>query len=240
MTARRKISAGDKAVVLLSGGLDSATALAVALGRGLECHTLSVHYGQHAWRELVSAAAVSRALGASRHQEISIDLKSIGGSALVEPGEVPGPEEATRRFGIPETYVPARNTVLLSLALGYAEVIGAYVVFIGANSVDYSGYPDCRPEYIAAFNRLAKLAVAEGSSGGRPIRIEAPLMRLTKGEIIRLGLSLGVDYKLTMSCYQPTQQGLSCGRCESCLLRLKGFEEAGSVDPIGYVVRPRT
>ncbi len=224
--------------MLLSGGLDSATALAVAVRRGLECYTLSVHYGQHAWRELISAASVSRALGAVRHQEISIDLRSIGGSVLLEPRPVPGPDDASRRFGIPETYVPARNTVLLSLGLGLAEVLGAYSVFIGANSVDYSGYPDCRPEYISAFNRLAKLAVAEGSSGGRAIRVEAPLMRLTKGEIIRLGLSLGVDYGMTMSCYQPTDTGLSCGRCESCLLRLKGFEEAGATDPIGYVGRP--
>lgn len=225
-------------MVLLSGGLDSATALAVARDRGYECFTLSIHYGQHAWRELVSAAAVSRALGAVRHQEMAIDLRSIGGSALIEPRAVPGPDEATRRFGIPETYVPARNTVLLSLALGWAEVLGAHTIFIGANSVDYSGYPDCRPEYIAAFNRLARLAVAEGSAGGRRIRVEAPLMRMSKGEIVSLGLSLGVDYGQTMSCYQPTDGGLSCGRCESCLLRLKGFAEAGTKDPLGYVVGP--
>ncbi|MBM4352474.1 MAG: 7-cyano-7-deazaguanine synthase QueC [Deltaproteobacteria bacterium] len=233
-----KKRAEEKAVVLLSGGLDSATALAVARSRSFQCHTLSVHYGQHAWRELVAAAAVSRSLGAVRHQEIAIDLKSIGGSVLLEHRQVPGPDEASRRFGIPETYVPARNTVLLSLALGWAEVLGAHTIFIGANAVDYSGYPDCRPEYMKAFNRLARLAVAEGSSGGRPIRIRAPLMRLTKGEIIRLGLSLGVDYGLTLSCYQPTESGLSCGRCESCLLRLKGFSEAGAADPIGYAVRP--
>ena len=228
------MSEPKRAVVLLSGGLDSATVLSWAISRKLECFALSVDYGQHCRRELAAARALAARAGVKEHQVISVALSQLGGSALMGEAQVPATEEASHRFGIPETYVPARNTTLLSIALGWAEVLGAYRVFIGANSLDYSGYPDCRPEYIAAFNRLAALAVAEGASGGRAIVVEAPLMNMTKAEIIRLGMTLGVDFSLTVSCYQPTVDGLACGRCESCALRVQGFAQAEATDPIPY------
>jgi 7-cyano-7-deazaguanine synthase len=224
----------ERAVVLLSGGMDSATVLAYATSKGFECYTLSVNYGQHCQRELEAARKLADRFSVARHMEIPIGLDRFGGSALVENRPIPKADEAAREFGVPETYVPARNTVFLSLALGWAEVLKAYTIFIGANSIDYSGYPDCRPEYVEAFNRMAATAVAEGSSGGRSIRVEAPLMDLSKAEIIMMGRALGLDYGLTVSCYQPTPDGLACGECESCLLRLRGFAEAGCEDPLPY------
>jgi len=217
--------------------LDSATVLSHVLEAGYEVYALSVDYGQHADRELVAATRIGLAAGVADHKIVPVGLKSLGGSALVEEGPVPTAAEAVRRHGIPETYVPARNTVLLSVALGWAEVVGAYRIFIGANALDYSGYPDCRPKFIEAFNKLAKVAVAEGSDGGRTIVVEAPLMELSKAQIIKYGLSLGVDYACTVSCYQPAPDGKACGHCESCELRLKGFAEAGHDDPVPYVGR---
>jgi 7-cyano-7-deazaguanine synthase len=228
------IAADEKAVVLLSGGLDSATVLAHAHFRGYQCYSLSVDYGQHARHELEAAIRIAKVLCVHEHMQIPIGLHQFGGSALVTGDSVPTAGEAAVHYGIPETYVPARNTVLLSLALGWAEVLGAYTIYIGANSLDYSGYPDCRPEYIKAYNELARLAVAEGSAGGRPVRVEAPLMHMSKAEIIQLGTSLGFDYGLTVSCYQPGEDGMACGRCESCVLRLKGFAQADLKDPILY------
>ncbi len=225
----------EKAVVLLSGGLDSATVLWHARQAGYELYALSVDYGQNAFPELEAARKLCAAVGVADHKVVPIGLKALGGSALVEDRPVPTAATAQRHHGIPETYVPARNTVLLSVALGWAEVVGAYRIMIGANSLDYSGYPDCRPKFIEAFNKLAEVAVAEGSAGGRHIVVEAPLMAMTKAQIVEYGLSLGVDYSLTVSCYQPAPGGLACGRCESCELRLKGFAEAGHTDPVAYV-----
>lgn len=218
------------AVVLLSGGLDSATVLAVARSQGFACRTLAVHYGQRHSAELVAAERVSRALGAVEHRQMGVDLAGIGGSALTDPA-LAVPEGGT--VGIPVTYVPARNTLLLSLALGWAEVLDVQDVFIGVNAVDYSGYPDCRPEFIRAFEALARLATRAGVEG-RPTRINAPLQHLAKAAIIRLGTDLGVDYSLTVSCYQATAEGLACGRCDSCRLRRQGFAAAGLADPTGY------
>lgn len=223
----------ERAVVLLSGGLDSGTVLAMAAARGFKVWALSFNYGQHAETELAAARALCESLKIHRHIVIPLSLGDLVETALVGRREVPAPEDCKRSFGIPETYVPARNTVFLSLALGLAESIGAYTIFIGANSLDYSGYPDCRPEYIEKFNDLAKIATAEGSSGGRPVRVEAPLMAMSKAEIIQAGTALGLDYGLTVSCYQP-RDGLACGRCESCVLRLKGFEQSDLTDPIPY------
>ncbi len=219
-----------KAVVLLSGGLDSATTLAIAKHEGFLCHTLCVHYGQRHRLELAAAAAVSSQLGAVGHREINIDLGMIGGSALTDRS-IKVPEEPVA--GIPVTYVPARNTIFLALALAWAEVLEAGHLFIGVNAMDYSGYPDCRPEFIKAFAALANLATKAGVEG-RPTEIRAPLIDLRKDEIIRRGLSLGVDYGLTLSCYQPRQQGLACGRCDSCRLRRAGFAAAGVPDPSRY------
>jgi 7-cyano-7-deazaguanine synthase len=227
----------ERAVVLLSGGLDSATVLAHAVDLGLEVYALSVDYGQQAQLELKAATRLSASLAIAQHKIVSIGLNQLGGSALVEDRPVPDARAAKRTHGIPETYVPARNTVMLSVALGWAEVLGAYRIFIGANALDYSGYPDCRPEYLEAFNALARLAVAEGSAGGRPVVVEAPLMHLTKAQIIARGLELGVDFAATISCYQPSPAGLACGRCESCELRLKGFAENGSTDPAPYLAQ---
>lgn len=218
------------AVVLLSGGLDSATVLAVARSQGFMCRTLAVHYGQRHSAELAAAGRVSRALGAVEHRQMGVDLAGIGGSALTDPA-LAVPEGGT--VGIPVTYVPARNTLLLSLALGWAEVLDAQDVFIGVNAVDYSGYPDCRPEFIRAFEALARIATRAGVEG-RPTRIHAPLQNLAKAAIIRLGSGLGVDYSLTVSCYQATAEGLACGRCDSCRLRRQGFAAAGLADPTGY------
>ncbi|WP_298135990.1 7-cyano-7-deazaguanine synthase QueC [Acidiferrobacter sp.] len=219
--------AGDKkAVLLLSGGLDSATTLAIARHEGFECHALSFDYGQRHKDELKAAAAVARAGGAYEHRVASLDMGFVGGSALTDPG-LAVPEVPTT--GIPVTYVPARNTVFLAVALGWAEVLGARDIFIGVNAVDYSGYPDCRPEYLTAFEALANLATRAGVEGER-FHVRAPLLRLTKAEIIQIGLGLGVDYTPTLSCYAP-REGRSCGVCDACRLRAKGFAEAGVPDP---------
>jgi 7-cyano-7-deazaguanine synthase len=224
-----------RSVVLLSGGLDSATTLAVARAEGYEAHGLSVDYGQRHRRELECARAVATNLGAATHRIVSVDLRAIGGSALTGPLQVPKdrPYE-DMAGGIPITYVPARNTILLGLALGYAEVVGAFDLFMGANFVDYSGYPDCRPEFLAQFERLANLATKAGVEGKGTFRVHAPLLQLSKAEIIRKGMELGVDYGLTLSCYEPDEQGRACGRCDSCRLRLKGFQEVGLRDPANY------
>jgi 7-cyano-7-deazaguanine synthase len=224
-----------KAVVLLSGGLDSATALAVAKRDGFACHALTIQYGQRHAVELEAARTVAGALGAVEHRVMPIDLRAFGGSALTDDLPVPtGRSEQEMASSIPVTYVPARNTIFLSLALAFAEVIGAFDLFVGVNAVDYSGYPDCRPEFVKAFENLANLATKAGVEGGR-FRVHAPLISLTKVEIIRLGTSLNVDYSLTHSCYDPSPAGLACGRCDSCLLRKAGFEAAGVTDPTLYV-----
>lgn len=220
-----------KAVVLLSGGLDSATALAIARAEGFACHALSCRYGQRHRVELEAAAAVARSLGAIEHREVAVDLAGFGGSALTDAG-IDVPEAPTP--GIPVTYVPARNSVLLALALAWAETLDAEHIFIGVNAVDYSGYPDCRPEFITAFEAMANLATKAGVEGQR-LSIHAPLIDLGKDEIIRCGIGLGVDYALTVSCYQPTDQAEACGRCDSCRLRRAGFEAAGVADPTRYV-----
>lgn len=222
-----------KAVVLLSGGLDSATCLALARAQGFACHALTVDYGQRHRVELEAARRVARALGVVEHRVIAVDLRGFGGSALTGTGAVPkgrAPEEMAG--GIPPTYVPARNTVLLALALAWAEVLGAADIFIGVNALDYSGYPDCRPEFVAAFERLANLATKAGVEGRMHFRVHTPLIDLSKAEIIRRGTALGVDYGLTHSCYDPDPAGRPCGACDSCLLRQKGFAEAGLPDPL--------
>lgn len=219
-----------KAVILLSGGLDSTTVLAIAQDQGYECYTMSFDYGQRHRSELAASQNVSKALGAVDHKTIRLDLRDIGGSALTDD-DIEVPEELGD--GIPVTYVPARNTVFLSLALGWAEVLGARDIFIGANDVDYSGYPDCRPEYLEAFENMANLATKAGVEGDR-FRIQAPLLRLTKADIIKEGDRLGVDYGITISCYQADDEGRACGVCDSCRYRKKGFEEAGVVDPTPY------
>jgi 7-cyano-7-deazaguanine synthase len=222
-------------VVLLSGGLDSATTLAIAQAEGFGVAALSFRYGQRHAVEIDSARRVAASQGALRHEIVDIDLRAFGGSALTGDIAVPKDRDAAAMAaGIPVTYVPARNTIMLSFALAFAEVVGAADIFLGVNAVDYSGYPDCRPEYIAAFERMANLATKAGVEGRR-LTVHAPLIRLTKGDIIRRGLALGVDYALTSSCYDPTPAGLACGHCDSCRLRLKGFAEAGCADPIAYV-----
>ena len=224
-----------KAVVLSSGGLDSTTVMALARAEGYALYSLSFHYGQRHALELEAAQRVAKALGAETHRIITIDLGGIGGSALTGPMEVPkGREESALSEGIPVTYVPARNTIFLSYALAWAEVLGAEDIFIGVNALDYSGYPDCRPEYLEAFERLANLATKAGVEKTMNFRIRAPLIGLTKAEIIRKGISLGVDYRLTHSCYDPAPDGRACGQCDSCLLRKKGFREAGLSDPTPY------
>ncbi len=223
-------------VVLLSGGLDSATALAVAQRDGFRCHALSIAYGQRHTAELDAARRVAQSLGAADHRVLTLDLRAIGGSALTADLAVPkdrSEEEMTQ--GIPITYVPARNTVFLALALGWAEVLGSFDIYMGVNAVDYSGYPDCRPEFVTAFEGLANLATKAGVEGRGRFRIHAPLIQLTKAEIIRLGISLGVDYSLTHSCYDPSPDGLACGRCDSCVIRRTGFVAAGVTDPTKYV-----
>ncbi len=224
-----------KAVVLLSGGLDSTTCLALAKKDGFEPVCLSVDYGQRHKVELDRAKAVAQAHGVADHRVVSLDLRAIGGSALTSEVAVPKHErDAALPSGIPVTYVPARNTIFLGLALGLAEVVGATDLYIGVNAVDYSGYPDCRPEFIEAFESLAQLATKAGVEGTR-FRVHAPLSGLTKAEIIRAGVAAGVDYSLTHSCYDPAADGRACGRCDSCLLRRRGFEEAGVPDPTRYV-----
>ena len=219
-----------RAVILVSGGLDSTTVLAMARAQGYACYTLSFDYGQRHRAELLAAERVSAALGDVEHKVVNLNLDSIGGSALTDT-DIAVPEEETE--GIPVTYVPARNTVFLSIALGWAEVLDARDIFIGVNAVDYSGYPDCRPEYIAAFEAMANLATKAGVEG-RDISIHTPLMDLGKDDIIRAGQSLGVDYSLTVSCYQATDAGLACGKCDSCRLRRQGFRDAGVEDPTRY------
>ncbi len=216
--------------MLLSGGLDSATVLALAKAQGFDCYALSFDYGQRHQSELAAAQRVASALGVVEHKVIALDLTQIGGSALTD-SSIPVPDMPSS--GIPVTYVPARNTLFLSLALGWAEVLGAQDLFIGVNAVDYSGYPDCRPEYIAAFERLANLATRAGVQG-TPFRINAPLIKMSKAEIIRQGLSLGLDYGLTVSCYAADIDGYACGRCDSCRLRAAGFAAAGVADPTRY------
>ncbi|NBB93063.1 MAG: 7-cyano-7-deazaguanine synthase QueC [Gammaproteobacteria bacterium] len=220
---------GSQAVVLLSGGLDSATVLAEAAAAGHDCHTLSIDYGQRHGAELAAAQLVSAALGAASHRVVAVDLRAIGGSALTD--DIAVPEEASD--GIPVTYVPARNTLMLSLALGYAEVLDACDLFVGVNAVDYSGYPDCRPQFIAAFEALARVATRAGVEG-RGLRVHAPLIHLSKADIIRRGRALGVDYSLTVSCYQADASGRACGRCDSCRLRREGFQAAAIDDPTRY------
>jgi 7-cyano-7-deazaguanine synthase len=219
------------AVVLLSGGLDSATVLGIARARGFQSFALSVHYGQRHHAELLAAKRVAVYLGAHQHRVMGVDLAGVGGSALTDE-TLAVPESPTE--GIPITYVPARNTLLLSLALGWAEVIGAGDIFVGVNAVDYSGYPDCRPEFIAAFEKLAQLATKAGVEGSR-FKIHAPLVNMTKVDIIRTGMSLGVDYSMTVSCYQADAKGRACGLCDSCRLRRAGFTAAGVPDPTAYV-----
>ena len=220
----------SKAVVLLSGGLDSATILAMAQADGYTCYTMSFDYGQRHRAELHAAADIAKAAGVAGHKVIGLNLNGMGGSALTDP-TIAVPE--TEQEGIPVTYVPARNTVFLSLALGWAEVLGAADIFIGVNAVDYSGYPDCRPEFIEAFERVANLATREGVEG-KGFKIRAPLQQMSKGDIIRAGLARGVDYSLTVSCYQADEQGRACRRCDSCRLRAAGFAAAGVMDPTRY------
>lgn len=219
-----------KAVVLLSGGLDSYTAAAMAARDGYELHALTVRYGQVHVREVDAARRVATAVGAVRHVELDVNLAALGGSALVGDGVIPKDRDLDRAHDIPSTYVPARNTVFLSLALAWAEVAGATAIVIGVNALDYSGYPDCRPEYLRAFEQLAALATRAGVEG-TPLRIHAPLVLMSKAEIIRTGIALGLDYGLTHSCYDPGAGGRPCGRCDSCLLRARGFAEAGVADP---------
>ena len=220
----------SKAVVLLSGGLDSATTLALARAAGHECHCLSVDYGQRHRAELTAAANVAHALGAAAHRVIALDLTAFGGSALTDPGiAVP----VTPTEGIPITYVPARNTILLSLALAWAEVLGSQDIWFGANAVDYSGYPDCRPAFMHAFEALANLAT-KAAVEGRRLTLHTPIIDVTKAQIIRRGIALGIDYAMTVSCYQASKEGLACGRCDSCRLRRAGFEGAGIPDPTRY------
>jgi 7-cyano-7-deazaguanine synthase len=222
-----------KVVVLLSGGLDSATALAVARAEEYECFALSFDYGQRHARELESAVKLAAALGARRHLTLRLDLRAIGGSALTDDLPVPkGRSDAAIGTGIPVTYVPARNTIFLSHALAWAEVLGAEDIFIGVNALDYSGYPDCRPEFIEAFERLANLATQAGVEGRSRFRVHAPLITLTKAQIVARAYELGVDLSLTWSCYEPESDGRACGRCDSCLLRKKGFAEAHLADPV--------
>ena len=221
----------SRAVILLSGGLDSTTVLAVARAEGLECHCLTVDYGQRHRVELEAARRVADTLGAASHRIITLDLRAIGGSALTDDIEVPKDQDP-ESGEVPITYVPARNTVLLSLLLGLAEVVEAEQLFIGANAVDYSGYPDCRPAFLETFEKLATLATVAGTEHGVRFRVRAPLIEMTKADIIRRGLELGVDYGLTWSCYDPSPAGLPCGRCDSCILRRRGFEEAGIKDPV--------
>jgi len=230
-----------RAVVLLSGGLDSSTCLAWARGQGFDCTTLAVDYGQRHRVELEAARRVARSLGVADHREVAVDLRAIGGSALTADIAVPRDrDERAMGADVPVTYVPARNTVMLALALGLAETLGAADLVAGMNALDYSGYPDCRPEFVRAFESLARVATRAGT-GGTAFTVHTPLMRLDKAGIIRLGLSLGLDYSLTHSCYDPASEGGACGRCDACRLRMKGFREAGVPDPTRYAPgAPRT
>jgi 7-cyano-7-deazaguanine synthase len=221
----------SKAVVLVSGGLDSTTVLAMAQQQGYDCYTLSFDYGQRHSAELIAAARTSKATGAVEHKVVKLDLGTIGGSALTDTS-IDVPEQESE--GIPVTYVPARNTVFLAIALGWAEVLEAQQIFVGVNAVDYSGYPDCRPEFIQSFEQMANLATKAGVEGNA-LSIEAPLIQMTKAEIVQAGAALGVDYSLTVSCYQADDEGRACGKCDSCRLRRQGFEQAQLPDPTRYV-----
>lgn len=226
-----------KAIVLLSGGLDSTTVLAIARSENFECHTLSFSYGQRHYHELRAAKTISEFMGAAKHYVIKVDLSQIGGSALT--GDIPVPKnrnEKSMQSGIPVTYVPARNTIFLAYALAWAEVLHAPDIFIGVNAVDYSGYPDCRPEYITAFEHMANLALKSSVEGDFRIRIRTPLLRMSKADIIKAGVRLHVDYSKTHSCYDPDTDGRACGLCDSCLLRKRGFADAGVPDPTVYVL----
>lgn len=224
-----------KAVVLLSGGLDSSTTLAIAREAGFALYAMTFRYGQRHAVELEAARRVARRFKVLQHQIVEIDLRAFGGSALTGDQEVPRDRSAEdMSHGIPITYVPARNTIFLSFALAWAEVLGSDDIFIGVNAVDYSGYPDCRPAYIAAFQQMARLATRAGVEQGRLLTIHTPLIDLSKADIIRRGLSLGVDYSMTVTCYDPAATGVACGHCDACLLRLKGFQEAGAADPAAY------
>jgi 7-cyano-7-deazaguanine synthase len=226
------VTRGKRAVVLSSGGLDSTTVMAIARSEGFEVYSLSFHYGQRHSIELDAANRVAEAFGAIKHLVIDIDLTSIGGSALTDDIEVPkGRDEDEMQKEIPVTYVPARNTIFLSYALAWAEVLGAADIFIGVNAVDYSGYPDCRPEYIEAFEHMANLATRAGVENKTKLTIRTPLIHMTKAEIIKTGIELNVDYSITHSCYDPSPEMKTCGQCDSCLLRKKGFDEAGIPDP---------
>jgi len=226
-----------KAVVLLSGGMDSATTAAIARDQGFAVHALSFRYGQRHAIELEAARQVAQALGLIRHVVLDIDLRAFGGSALTAAIAVPKDRPlAAMRDGVPSTYVPARNTIFLAFALAFAETIGSTDIFIGANAIDYSGYPDCRPEFLAAFQHMARLGTRMGSEGA-PLTVHAPLIELTKADIVRRGQALGVDFALTRTCYDPSPDGAACGRCDACQLRLKGFREAGFEDPAPYAIR---
>ncbi len=225
-----------RAVVLVSGGMDSAVVLSLARARGLDCYALSVSYGQRHAAELDAAATVARIEGAIEHKTVVVDLRSIGGSALTADIAVPEHDAGEPHDpGIPVTYVPARNTIFLSFALAWAEVLGAYDIFIGVNALDYSGYPDCRPEFIRAFETLANLATRAGVEGQLRFTVHAPLIALSKADIIRRGIALGVDYGLTRSCYAPDEEGRACGECDSCRIRLAGFAAVGTLDPAEYL-----
>jgi len=230
--AARAATGGRKAVVLLSGGLDSTVTLAYARREGFACYALTVDYGQRHRVEIECAARVARAFAAAGHKVLAVNLRVFGGSALTENGPMPEPREVIgHESGVPGTYVPARNTILLSLALAWAEVLRAEAIFMGANAVDYSGYPDCRPEFFRSFAQTARLATKAGDQDQWSVRIETPLLYLSKAEIVCLGRELDVDFSLTRSCYNPSPEGRPCGHCESCLLRAKGFQEAGEEDP---------
>lgn len=223
-----------KAVVLSSGGLDSTTVMAIAKSEGFEIYSISFRYGQRHFFELEAAQKVAAAMGVQKHLVFDIDLTKIGGSALTADIEVPKGRDESKMNNIPITYVPARNTIFLSFALAWAEVLDVRDIFLGVNAIDYSGYPDCRPEFIDAYERMANLATKAGLEGDRPIKIHTPLIHLTKAQIIRKGMSLGVDYGMTHSCYDPSEKGEACGLCDSCILRKKGFHEAGVDDPTLY------
>jgi 7-cyano-7-deazaguanine synthase len=226
----------SKSVLLLSGGLDSTTMLALALQQGFDVHAMTFRYGQRHSSEIEAARRVARHFGVSDHIVVDIDLRTFGGSALTADIDVPKDRSSGAiSHGIPITYVPARNTIFLSFCLAWAEVLGASDIFIGVNALDYSGYPDCRREYVDAFQTMANLATRGGVEGTTPIRVKTPLLDLTKREIVQLGLSLGVDYAITLSCYDPSPEGVACGHCDACQLRLKGFTEAGVSDPAPYV-----
>lgn len=228
------------AVLLLSGGLDSTTMLAHAIREGFDVHAMTFRYGQRHAFEIEAARRIAVAYGVRDHVVVDIDLRTFGGSALTSDVAVPKDRSAeAMTHGIPVTYVPARNTIFLSFCLAWAEVLGATDIFIGVNALDYSGYPDCRPEYVAAYERMANLATRGGVEGTTPLRIRTPLLQLTKREIVELGTSLGVDYAMTLSCYDPGPAGEACGHCDACTLRLKGFAEAGLTDPATYVASPR-